>query len=104
MLKYRYKSELDMFDKAKMLYELKKIQSQLAKETIEVEAGAVKVKINGEQKIKSVEIDRDKLDIDNLELLEKNIESAVTQAITQSQQVAAEKMKAISGGLGIPGL
>ncbi len=93
-----------MFDKAKMLYELKKIQSQLAKETIEVEAGAVKVKINGEQKIKAVEIDRNKLDVDNLELLEKNIESAVTQAITQSQQVAAEKMKAISGGLGIPGL
>ncbi len=93
-----------MFDKAKMLYELKKIQSQLAKETMEVEAGAVTVKINGEQKIKSVTIDRDKLDIDNLELLEKNIESAVTQAITQSQQVAAEKMKAISGGLGIPGL
>lgn len=93
-----------MFDKAKMLYELKKIQSQLAKETIEVEAGSVTVKINGEQKIKSVHIDRDKLDIDNLDLLEKNIESAVTQAITQSQQVAAEKMKAISGGLGIPGL
>lgn len=93
-----------MFDKAKMLYELKKIQSQLAKETIEVEAGSVTVKINGEQKIKSVSIDRDKLDVDNLDLLEKNIESAVTQAITQSQQVAAEKMKAISGGLGIPGL
>lgn len=93
-----------MFDKAKMLYELKKIQSALAKETIEVEAGAVTVRINGEQKIKSVVIDRDKLDVDNLDLLEKNIESAVTQAITQSQQVAAEKMKAISGGLGIPGL
>jgi DNA-binding YbaB/EbfC family protein len=93
-----------MFDKAKMVYELKKIQSQLAKETIEVEAGAVTVKINGEQKIKAVHIDPDKFDVDNLEQLEKNIESAVTQAITQSQQVAAEKMKAISGGLGIPGL
>lgn len=93
-----------MFDKAKTLYELKKIQGQLAKEVIEVEAGAVKVKINGEQKIKAVEIDRGKLDMDNLELLEKNIESAVTQAITQSQQVAAEKMKSIAGGLGIPGL
>lgn len=93
-----------MFDKAKTLYELKKIQGQLAKETIEVEAGAVTVKINGEQKIKAVSIDRDKLDVDNLELLEKNIESAVTQAITQSQQVAAEKMKSIAGGLGIPGL
>jgi len=93
-----------MLDKAKMLYELKKIQSQLAKETIEVEAGAVTVKINGEQKIKAVSIDRDKMDVDNIELLEKNIESAVTQAITKSQQVAADKMKAISGGLGIPGL
>ena len=93
-----------MFDKAKTLYELKKIQSALAKETIEVEAGAVTVKINGEQKIKSVEIDRDKLDLDNLELLEKNIESAVTQAITKSQQLAAEKMQSIAGGLGIPGL
>lgn len=93
-----------MFDKAKMVYELKKIQNALAKETIEVEAGAVSVVINGEQKIKSVHIDRDKLDTDNLELLEKNIESAVTQAITKSQQVAADKMKSISGGLGIPGL
>lgn len=93
-----------MFDKAKTLYELKKIQSALAKETIEVTAGAVTVKINGEQKIKSVSIDRDMLDVDNLELLEKNIESAITQAITQSQQVAAEKMKNIAGGLGIPGL
>lgn len=93
-----------MFDKAKTLYELKKIQSALAKETITVEAGAVTVKINGEQKIKSVEIDRDKLDLDNLELLEKNIESAVSQAITKSQQIAAEKMQAVAGGLGIPGL
>ena len=58
----------------------------------------------GSYSIKAVEIDRDKLDVDNLELLEKNIESAVTQAITQSQQLAAEKMKSVAGGLGIPGL
>lgn len=95
-----------MFNQAKTLYELKKIQSALAKETIEVQAGdgAVKVTINGEQKIKSISIDPDQIDTGNIGQLEKWIESAVTQAITKSQQVAAEKMKSVAGGLGIPGL
>jgi nucleoid-associated protein EbfC len=95
-----------MFDKAKAVFELKKIQSALAKEVMEVEAGngAVKVKINGEQKIKKVTLDPSKMDINDTERLEKLIESAVTQAITQSQQAAAEKMKSVAGGLGLPGL
>ncbi|HSX15099.1 MAG TPA: YbaB/EbfC family nucleoid-associated protein [Candidatus Saccharimonadales bacterium] len=95
-----------MFDRAKALIELKKIQSALAKEMIEVEAGdgAVMVKINGEQKIQKISLDPDKIDFDDLGRLEKWIESAITQAITKSQQAAADKMKAISGGLGIPGL
>jgi DNA-binding YbaB/EbfC family protein len=95
-----------MFDKAKTLYELKKIQSALAKETIEVEAGngAVKVEINGEQKIKKISIDPELVDLDEVHKLEKWVESAVTQAITKSQQLAAEKMKSMAGGLGLPGL
>lgn len=93
-----------MFDKAKTLYELKKIQSALAKETIEVEAGAVKVEINGEQKIKKITIDPEMVDLDEMHKLEKWVESAVTQAITKSQQLAAEKMKSMAGGLGLPGL
>lgn len=95
-----------MFDKAKTLYELKKIQSALAKETIEVEAGngAVKVEINGEQKIKKITIDPEMVDLDEVHKLEKWVESAVTQAITKSQQLAAEKMKSMAGGLGLPGL
>lgn len=95
-----------MFDKAKTLYELKKIQSALAKETIEVEAGngAVKVEINGEQKIKKISINPELVDLDEVHKLEKWVESAVTQAITKSQQLAAEKMKSMAGGLGLPGL
>lgn len=95
-----------MFDKAKTLYELKKIQSALAKETIEVEAGngAVKVEINGEQKIKKITIDPEMVELDEIHKLEKWVESAVTQAITKSQQLAAEKMKSMAGGLGLPGL
>lgn len=95
-----------MFEKSKMLFELKKIQSALAKETIEVEAGngAVKVKINGEQKIQKVTLDEELLRDADVAKVEKWIESAVTQAITKSQQLAAEKMKSVAGGLGLPGL
>ncbi|HUC86729.1 MAG TPA: YbaB/EbfC family nucleoid-associated protein [Candidatus Saccharimonadales bacterium] len=95
-----------MFDKAKTLYELKKIQSALSKETIDIETGngAVKVTINGEQKIKSISIDPELVDLDEISKLEKWLESAVTQAITRSQQLAAEKMKSVAGGLGLPGL
>jgi DNA-binding YbaB/EbfC family protein len=97
---------MSMFNQAKTLYELKKIQSALAKETIEVEAGngAVIVQINGEQKIKKITIDPELIDTAEIHKLEKWIESAVTQAITKSQQLAAEKMKSVAGGLGIPGL
>ena len=95
-----------MFEKSKALFELKKIQSALAKESIEVEAGngAVKVKINGEQKIQKVTLDDDLIAEADMRKVEKWLESAITQAITRSQQLAAEKMKSIAGGLGLPGL
>ena len=95
-----------MLEKAKALMELKKLQSQLAKEVVEVEAGdgAVKVQITGEQKVKRVMIDPERIDTNNVEQLERWVESAVSQAITKSQQIAAEKMRSMSGGLGIPGL
>jgi nucleoid-associated protein EbfC len=95
-----------MFEKSKALFELKKIQSALSKETIETEAGggAVKVRINGEQKIQKVTLDPELIREADLSKVEKWIESAVTQAITRSQQLAAEKMRSVAGGLGLPGL
>ena len=94
-----------MFEKSKMLLEMKKIKSVLAKEIIEVEAGngAVKVRINGEQKIQKVSLNPELVRDADLVKLEKWIESAVTQAITKSQQAAADKMKGVAGGLGLPG-
>lgn len=95
-----------MFEKSKALFELKKIQSALAKEVIEVEAGngAVKVKINGEQKIQKITLDEAIIRDTDISKVEKWIESAITQAITRSQQLAAEKMRSVAGGLGLPGL
>ena len=95
-----------MFERSKALMELTKIQNALGKEIIEVETGngAVKVKMNGKQEVQKVTLDEAMLGEADLAKVEKWLESAITQAITQSQQVAAEKMRAISGSLGIPGL
>ncbi len=95
-----------MLDQAKLVMKMKKLQKELAKEVIEVDAGegAVVVKINGEQKIKKIEIDPEQVDLDDIGELEGWVEEAVKEAINQSQQVAAEKMKPVMGQLGNLGL
>jgi DNA-binding YbaB/EbfC family protein len=95
-----------MFNNAKMILKIKKAQKELANEIIEVEAGdgAVVVRITGEQKIKKIEIDPEQVDLDDIGELERWIETAVKEAIVRSQQVAAEKMKPLRGGLGNLGM
>lgn len=89
-------------DQMKMLNDLRKAQSALKKELVEVEAGdgAVVVQINGELKIKSVKIDPKMVDLDDIETLEHWIEIAVRDGMTKAQEIAAEKMKPLMGGLG----
>lgn len=94
------------FDQAKMALQVRKIQKELQKMTIEVEKGdgAVRIEINGEQKIKKVHLDPEAIDLDDIRELEKWIEEAVKDAIQQSQKVAAEKMQPMMGALGSLGL
>lgn len=97
---------MSRFDQAKMLLRVKKIQKELQKQVITVEAGngAVRVEITGEQKIKKIHIDPDYVDMDDIRQLERWIEDAVKDAISQSQKVAAEKMQPMMGALGDLGL
>jgi DNA-binding YbaB/EbfC family protein len=89
-------------DQMKMLQQLRKAQKQLGKEIIEVEAGegAVIVQITGELKIKSVKINPEMVDLDDIEQLEHWIEIAVRDGLAKAQEVAAETMKPLMGGLG----
>lgn len=97
---------MSKFDQAKMLMKVKKLQKELQKQIIAVEAGdgAVRVEINGEQKIKKIHIDPERVDLDDIELLERWIEDAVKEAINASQKAAAEKMQPMMGALGSLGL
>lgn len=97
---------MSKFDQAKLLMKARKLQKELQKEIITVEAGegAVKVEITGEQKIKKIHIDAESVDLDDIGQLEMWVEEAVKEAINRSQKLAAEKMQPMMGALGDLGL
>ena len=90
-----------MKDQMALVMKLKKAQKELSKEVVEVEAGdgAVVVQINGELKIVSVKLDPELIDLDNVAELEGWIKAAMRDGLKEAQDVAAEKMKPLMGGL-----
>jgi DNA-binding YbaB/EbfC family protein len=94
------------FDQVKMLNKLRKAQNDLKKEIVEVEAGdgAVVIQVTGELKIKSVKINPEMVDLDDIEELEGWVQIAVRDGLAKAQEIAAEKMKPLMGGLGNLGL
>lgn len=94
------------FDQVKMLNKLRKAQNDLKKEIIEVEAGdgAVVVQITGELKVKKISINPDQVDLKDIAELEHWLEIAIRDGLQKAQEVAAEKMKPLMGGLGNLGL
>ena len=96
-----------------MMQQAQKLQAKLGKaqeelETLTVETssggGAVKVTMNGQQKIQSVKISPEVVNPDDVELLEDLVLTAVSEAIAKSQEAAAQHLGGLTGGLKIPGL
>ena len=95
-----------MKDQMKMVRELQKAQKDLKKEIVEVEAGegAVVIQFSGELKVKSVKLDPELIDFEDIEELEHWVQIAVRDGLEAAQNIAAEKMKPLMGGLGSLGL
>jgi len=85
---------------------LDKAQKELNNTIVEADSGkgAVKVTINGQQKIQSIKISPEVIDPDKAERLEKLVFEAVSEAIAKSQKMAAKQLSGLTGGLKIPGL
>ena len=94
----------------KMQQDMAEAQANLEHETTEVSVGggAIRIVVTGHQRVQSVSINPDVIDVEDEEWLtdlQDLLVAAVNQAIEQSQAMAAERMEAITGGLGdIPGL
>lgn len=93
---------MNRFNQAKSALKIYKAQKQLEKEILEIEGGggAIVIEITGNQKIKKVHIDADRVDLENIEELEKWVEETMRKAIEQSQKLMAETLKPFMGQLG----
>jgi len=85
---------------------LEKTQQELGNTILEAESGkgAVKVTINGQQKIQSIKISPMVIDPDKAEQLEELVLKAVSEAIGKSQKLTTKRLGGLTGGLKIPGL
>lgn len=85
---------------------LSKIQEELAQAEVEGTAGggAVKVVVNGHQKVLTVKISSEAVTDGDVEMLEDLVLSAVNEALSQAQALAEKRMGAVTGGLKLPGI
>jgi hypothetical protein len=90
----------------KLQADMVKMQEELKARTLEASAGGgvVKVVINGEKQLQSVKIDPAAVDPEDVEMLEDLIAAAVNEAIKKVDDMMAQEMGKLTGGLNIPGM
>jgi DNA-binding YbaB/EbfC family protein len=100
----------NMGDLQKMAREMQanmaKAQEELAAATVEGTAGggAVVVVLTGTQDIKSVKIQKDAVDPEDVDTLQDLVLAAFTDALKKSRELAAQRLGGVTGGLKIPGM
>jgi DNA-binding YbaB/EbfC family protein len=92
-----------------MQAEMMKAQEQLKHEVVEASAGGgmVTVKVTGDLEIQEIRIDPEAVDPEDVELLQDMVLAATNEALRSAQELAANKMGGLTGGLGdlgLPGL
>ena len=87
----------------KQLAQLQKIQEELEGLTVEGSAGggAVRVVMTGKQIVESVTIEPEAAE--EVDLLQDMVLAAVNDASSKAQELAAQKMSVVTGGMNIPG-
>jgi len=97
----------DLMKQARMMQkQLESIQEELKNMVFEASSGggAIKVKVNGDQELIEVKINKDVVDLDDIEMLEDMIMVAVNDALNKSKNEYKNKMGSLAGGMNIPGL
>lgn len=90
----------------KMQAEMAKIQAELVEKHVDGSAGGgmVVAKVNGHQEIVSLKIDPEVVNPEDVEMLEDLVVAAVNDGMRKAQEMVAQEMSKVTGGLNIPGL
>jgi DNA-binding YbaB/EbfC family protein len=80
------------------------VQQELAAKTVEATSGGgmVKVVMGGDGALRSLSIDREVVDPDDVEMLQDLIVAAVNEGRRRSAEMAAAEMQKAAGSLGLP--
>ena len=83
-----------------------KMQEEMAGRTVEATAGGgmVTVVASGKQQIISINIEKEVVDPEDVEMLQDLILAAVNDALTKANEMVSAEMSKLTGGLNIPGL
>ena len=93
----------------KMQQDMMAAQETLKHEVVDASAGGgmVTVEVTGDLVVKSIKIDPQAVDPDDVELLQDMVLAAVNEAIRSTQELANDKLGGIAGGMGglnLPGI
>jgi len=90
----------------KMQEDMLAAQESLKDEIVEASAGGgmVTVQVSGDLVVKSIMIDPQAVDPDDVELLQDMVLAAVNEGLRSAQELASSKLGGIAGGLGGLGL
>ena len=88
----------------KMQADMKKMQEELKTRTVEasVGGGTVTVVMNGEKIIESLKLNPTAVDPEDVEMLEDLVMAAVNEASKKVDDLLAQEMGKVTGGLNLP--
>ena len=89
-----------------MQRKMEELQSEIdAKEvTATAGGGAVSVTVSGKKELVKIELKKEAVDPDDIEMLQDLIIAAVNEGLRQIEEISSTEMNKLTGGLGIPGL
>jgi len=90
----------------KLQADMARVQAELAERTVEANAGggAVKAVVRGDLRVERIVIAPEAIDPDDPEMLADLVLAAVNEGLRLAQEMMANEMAKLTGGLKIPGL
>ena len=96
-----------------MMQRIQKMQEEMTKTQTAVEesefgasvgGGAVEVVVNGKHEVKSIKMQPDVVDSEDIDMLEDLLLAAINEAIRKANETMESEMGKLTGGLNIPGM
>ncbi len=100
-------------NQAGMMKQIQKMQDEMEAKQAEVQetefsasagGGAVEVVVNGSHEVKSVKIQPEVVDPDDIEMLEDLLIASLNEANRKAAEAMEKSMDAVTNGMNIPGL